>query len=181
MADFGGEERNAAVGFSIENKGYIGTGHSDGETLKDFWEFDPAKNLWERKADFGGVSRSRATAFSINNKGYIGIGGDFFGGLTIYDDFWEYNPQNNIWIKKAHFADKRLDAVGFSIAKEGYVGGGAAFSSGTAIHKNDLWFYNPSTDKWTKKQIFPGSHGGMPLDLALLIRDMLDLVLVEIR
>ena len=45
-ADFGGNARNQAVGFSIGNKGYIGTGIGIGfsngyECLRDFWEYDP--------------------------------------------------------------------------------------------------------------------------------------------
>lgn len=37
VADFGGIQRRHAVGFSINGKGYIGTGSGS----KDFWEFDP--------------------------------------------------------------------------------------------------------------------------------------------
>ncbi|MEO5674560.1 MAG: kelch repeat-containing protein, partial [Chitinophagales bacterium] len=44
--------RNSAVGFSIGNKGYLGTGE-DGGPKKDFWEYDPDANTWTQKADFG--------------------------------------------------------------------------------------------------------------------------------
>src|SRR4249919_3048148 len=63
--------RGSAVSFSIGNKGYIGTGDS----YNDFWEYDPATNVWTQKADFGGKGRDWATGFSIGNKGYIGTGG----------------------------------------------------------------------------------------------------------
>ncbi len=39
--DFGGAARRGAVGFSIGNKGYIGTGYGLGGPLNDFWEFSP--------------------------------------------------------------------------------------------------------------------------------------------
>src|SRR6187431_1721987 len=72
-ADFGGAARCVAVGFSIGNKGFIGTGYG-ATTYDDFWEYDPDLNIWTQKADFGGMSRRNAVGFSINNKGYIGCG-----------------------------------------------------------------------------------------------------------
>src|SRR5438552_3611955 len=78
-ADFGGGGRNLAAGFSIGDKGYIGTGHSTGY-VKDFWEYDPPTNVWTKKADFGGSARNAAVGFSIGTKGYIGTGSDY-GGL----------------------------------------------------------------------------------------------------
>jgi hypothetical protein len=45
------------VGFSIGNKGYLGTGldHDYPSYKKDFWEYDPVANAWTQKADFGGL------------------------------------------------------------------------------------------------------------------------------
>ncbi|MFZ1560346.1 MAG: hypothetical protein WAT37_10505 [Saprospiraceae bacterium] len=88
-ADFAGTARQKAVGFSINNKGYIGTGSiSDQVGVKDFWEYNPATNVWLQKADFGGSARFFAIGFSIGSKGYIGVGSD----ESYYKrDFWEYN------------------------------------------------------------------------------------------
>jgi len=94
-ADFEGTMRSAAVGFSIGNKGYIGTGwggfdyYSSSPPLRDFWEWDQATNVWTKKADFEGNARSGAVGFSIGDKGYIGMGGD---GNSNLKDFWEYDP-----------------------------------------------------------------------------------------
>src|SRR5947208_15367534 len=69
-ADLGGSERSSAVGFSIDSKGYIGTGQdcvSGGQ--RDFWEYDPVTNAWTQKADFGGTGRFEAVGFSIGSKG----------------------------------------------------------------------------------------------------------------
>ena len=74
------------MGFSIGNKGYIGTGNF---FTKDFWEWDQATNTWTQKADFGGFPRELAVGFSIGNKGYIGTGWD---GSSLKQDFWEYDP-----------------------------------------------------------------------------------------
>jgi len=91
--DFAGGTPYNAVGFSIGNKGYIGTG-SDGwprAYLKDFWEYDPATNTWTKKADFGGTGRMAAVGFSIGNRGYIGTGWQQ-DSSSFYSDFWEYEP-----------------------------------------------------------------------------------------
>lgn len=40
-SDFNGLGRNAAVGFSLGSKGYIGTGDGGGIQFQDFWEYTP--------------------------------------------------------------------------------------------------------------------------------------------
>ena len=85
-ADFGGVNRTGAVGFSIDSKGYIGTGDSGSGPLKDdFWEFDPVLNVWAQKANFGGGPREDAVGFSIGSKGYIGTG--HAGSNVLKNDF----------------------------------------------------------------------------------------------
>src|SRR5438132_292786 len=87
-ANFGGTGRNGATGFSIDSKGYIGTGgDNNGIETKDFWEYDPSLNSWTQKADFGGAGRHLATAFAIGDKGYIGTGQDDSIG-ALYKDIW---------------------------------------------------------------------------------------------
>jgi hypothetical protein len=44
-ADFGGTARQAAVGFSIGSKGYLGTGSDIGNLRKDFWEYSPDEGV----------------------------------------------------------------------------------------------------------------------------------------
>jgi N-acetylneuraminic acid mutarotase len=137
-ADFGGIARNGAVGFSIGNKGYIGTGCGEGNSLlKDFWEWDQATNVWTKKADFGGIARSGAVGFSIGNKGFIGTGND--DGNNLFKDLWEWDQATNVWMKKADFGGMaRNTAVGFSIGNKGYIGTGC-----TGINPNyafqDFW------------------------------------------
>ncbi len=152
-ANFGGGKRYGAVGFTIGNKGYIGTGKSDFSSYHDdFWEYNPLTNTWTQKANFGGGTRAYAVGFSIGDKGYIGIGKSDFS--SYHDDFWEYNPSTNIWTQKANFGGgTRNGAVGFSIGNKGYIGTGS--SSGYDYY-NDLWEYIPSTNTWTQKANFRG-------------------------
>jgi hypothetical protein len=150
-SDFGGDTRYTAVGFSIGNKGYIGTGYN-GSYKRDFWEFDPASNVWTQKADFGGSARYGAVGFSMAGKGYVGTGSDG----SYKRDFWEFDPASNLWTQKADFGGTaRTYAVGFSIGDKGYIGTGF---DGT--YKKDFWEYNSSINIWTQKLDFGGNQRG---------------------
>ena len=155
-ADFCGTGKYRAVGFSISDKGYIGTGFGTGGSYtKDFWEYDPTTDTWTQKADFGGSARYDAVGFSINNKGYIGTGREENVGYPI--DFWEYDQATDTWTQKAGFGGSgRQDAVGFSIGNKGYIGTGEYYSSGW-VNIKDFWEYDHTTDSWTQKDDFGGS------------------------
>lgn len=151
-ANFAGSGRQYAVGFSIGNKGYLGTGEDGGGDRKDFWEYDHLSDIWTQKADFGGTARVNAVGFSIGNKGYIGTGNSAFGRVK---DFWEYDPTSNAWTQKADFGGGfTYLAVGFTIGSKGYIGTGY---DGNSLPKNDFWEYDPLTDTWTSKANFGGS------------------------
>jgi hypothetical protein len=140
-ADFGGNARAGAVGFSIGNKGYIGTGSGNGTAYKDFWEWNQATNVWTQKADFAGTSRFAAVGFSIVNKGYIGTGINY-GTYGYKKDFWEWDQTTNVWTQKANFAgNARSSAVGFSIGNNSYIGTGYG-SDGNVLQ--DFWEYDPN-------------------------------------
>jgi len=155
--NFGGGNRSGAFGFSIGNKGYIGTGgsyigNSTYPIHNDFWEYDPVLNIWSQKADFAAGSANDAVGFSIGNKGYVGV------RALIGMSFWEYDPMSNSWTQKADFAgDSRSGAVGFSIGNKGYIGTGndRVFSSLTVDFK-DFWEYDPVSNVWTQKADFAG-------------------------
>lgn len=159
-ADFGGAARGFAVGFAINGKGYIGTGVSSAGSFptvfKDFWEYDPATNVWTQKADFGGGLRTGATGFAVGGKGYIGTG--HYNGYQ--NDFWEYNPVTDAWTQKANFpGGARWVAAGTSLGDRGYIGTGTTGSLGNqgSIY-NDFWEYNPTNNTWSQK----ASCGGAP-------------------
>jgi N-acetylneuraminic acid mutarotase len=169
-ADFGGTARYQPVGFSIGSKGYIGTGAAGSSfpyspLYNDFWEYDPATNVWTSKAPFGGTVRFGAVGFSIGNKGYIGTG---FNDVTYFqNDFWEYDPLTDVWTQKTNFAGaKRMEAVGFSMGDKGYIGTGGNYMSGTVLY-NDFWEYDPSSNAWTLKAPFGGVGRSMAVGFAM--------------
>lgn len=150
-ASYGGGVRKGASGFSIGNKGYMGTGLGITQT-NDFWEYNPVSNAWTQKANFAGTPRKDAVGFSIGTKGYIGTG-QVGGQLT--NDFWEYDPAINTWTQKASIGGLgRLQATGWSIGDKGYIGTGMTPNGPV----NDVWEYNPSANSWTQKANFGGGN-----------------------
>lgn len=147
---FDGIPRSNAVGFTIDNYGYMGTGYDGDDYLADFWQYNIEGDYWVQKADFPGTGRSAAAGFAIDNKGYIGVGYD---GDDELGDFWEYNPSTNTWAQKANFGGGvRRAAVAFGVNSTGYIGTGNDGDN----DKKDFWKYNPDTDTWSELYGFGG-------------------------
>ncbi len=108
---------------------------------------------WVQKSNFPGVERYAATGFTINGKLYMGTG---YNGVTMMNDWWEYDPATAQWAQKASFpGGGRFHASSFSINGKGYV----LFGSTSVNPYNfpaDLWEFDPVTNLWTQKANFPG-------------------------
>jgi len=147
-SNFIGSGRNSAIGFSIGNKGYVGTGCDNATLFSDFWEWDQSTDTWSQKASFLGTARYGASGFSIGTKGYIGIGLD---RDSLRSDFWEWDQAINIWSQKAWFPEgARSFAASFVIGGQGYI------ATGGPPIRNDFWEYDQSTDIWIQKLNYPG-------------------------
>jgi N-acetylneuraminic acid mutarotase len=150
LSDFEGVPRSDAVGFTIGDKGYVGTGYDGTDRLNDFWEYDTERNTWMQKADFPGAARNGAVGFGTDTRGYIGTGYD---GIKKLKDFWEFNPDSNIWVQKADFGGSaRYGAVGFVINNKCYIGTGY-----DGKYLKDFWEYDPESDMWNQKVSVGGS------------------------
>lgn len=150
IADFPGQGRVAAVAFSINGKGYIGTGYDGDNKLKDLWEYDPELDTWTRKDDFAGGARYKAVGFSLGNYGYIGTG---YGDDSVDKiDFYRFDPTaatGSQWVKVQSIGgSKRRGATAFTNNGKAYVCTG--ISNGTFL--TDMWEYDPTVDTWTKKE-----------------------------
>ena len=98
-----------------------------------------AQNTWTQKADFGINGREGAVGFSIGSKGYIGTGVFYDNTDNYYKDFWEYDPDTDIWTQKADFGGTaRKFGVGFCIEGKGYLGTGW-----DGNFCKDVWKYTP--------------------------------------
>ena len=137
VADFPGTPRSQAVAFSLNGKGYVGTGTDGTYDLSDFYVFDPndgTKGKWKQIADFGYSpdqgdttisKRHGCIAFTVNDgskdRAFVG-GGHFLGD---FKDLWEYDDVNNVWIERPSIGgSKRQNAFVFVINNIAYVGGG---------------------------------------------------------
>lgn len=149
--------RYGAVAFSIGNKGYVGTGYN-GNYLSDFYEFNPATNIWELKA-YCPFKVREAVAFVIDGLGYITTGEK--NGVSI-DNIAAYDPSSNEWTSKRAIADVSDDSYDddYSIVRRqgvAFVIGGKAYvtlGNNNNSLKKDCWEYDPVTDLWTDRTSF---------------------------
>lgn len=155
--DFPGEPRYAAVGTTIGNMGYIGTGNGISDALNDWWQYNPVTDTWTQKAPVPGGWRNNAVAFSANNTGYVCSG---YSQSYSGNDIWGYSPALNSWTRTTDLpAIGRAEATGFSWGQGGVVIGGNSFGSApTAL--NDVWYFDPSASTWTKYPNIPGDGRG---------------------
>jgi len=142
-----------SAGFSIADKGYIGTGSANNTWSNDFWQYDTVFDSWTQKADFGGIKRQSAIGFAVGNYGYIALGDSGNTPAIYFNDIWEYDPANNTWTQKTNFpGTARTRAVAFSIGNKGYVATG--YTNGPTYFR-DLWEYDPTLNSWTQKANMP--------------------------
>jgi len=145
--------RSACTCFSINGKGYIGTGATNGNALTDeWWEFSPdSLNQWTQKINFPGGPRKVAAGFELNGKGYVIAGIDT--DLVMHKDVWEYDPIGNSWLPKNNFpGTPRFYAKGMNVNSTGYIMTGW---DSTQLYTNDLWKYNEGSDSWTALDTIP--------------------------
>lgn len=145
LRDFPGISRYSAIAFTINGKGYIGTGknYQENKYLNDLWEYDPILDEWTKKADFPGSGRYMAVAFTLKEKGYVGLGTEEENHQG-YSDFWCYDPVGNSWQRKDDYIGLgKWGNVVFSNENRVFVGPGAitALYSSWSIWQgyNDLW------------------------------------------
>jgi len=166
-ASFGGLKRTRAIGFAIDDFGYLGMGEDTAEmTHNDLWRYDPLLDTWSQMMSLPGSTRRNASAVTINGKGYVGLGCDssvsWMG--VILNDWWEYDPQLNNWTQKASYpggynvnnqtgAQGVYFATAFGIEDKAYISCG---KMGPDFYGADLWEYDTNLDTWTRKADFPG-------------------------
>lgn len=145
VSDLPSNGRSAAVGFSIGNKGYLGTGGNN-----EFWEYIPRvieedgtiqPDQWTQLDDVPGGNRTDGVGFAIAGKGYIGLGQD-------KNDFYEFDPIDGWRPMESFPGGNRSQAIAFVLNDKAYVGLGQNDST--------LYEFDPTaTPNWRKLQPFP--------------------------
>lgn len=146
-ANFPGGGRRDALGFALGNKCYLGSGQTiSGFTAvaqTDWWEYDPATNVWTQKGTLPGPARNAGQAIATATKGYMGLGRVTNGNIN---DWWEYDQATDTWTQKANYGPGNRDETSaFYIGSVIYVGTG---HSGT--NQPDWWQFDPANNTWTQ-------------------------------
>ena len=92
------DQRDRAVGFSIGDFGYIGTGSNGQKLCNDFWRYDPKNDNWIEVNRMPSLGRRGAFCFVIGTKAYVG--GGVNENSSNDKEFWEYDAQLDKWSKK---------------------------------------------------------------------------------
>src|SRR5688572_17695079 len=108
---------------------------------------------WNQKTSFPG-SRYGAFGFAIGQKGYVGCGYIHTPfGITILNDFWEYDKAADQWTQKAIMPGLgRSGAATFTGFGKGYVTTGFDNTN----YLKDIWQYDPAMNIWVAMPDFPG-------------------------
>ncbi|WP_020527063.1 Kelch repeat-containing protein [Flexithrix dorotheae] len=146
-SNFPGGERIRMFSFSLNGKGYVGSGLTYDENgdvntdLYDFWEYNPEIEAWTQKNDLPESIWSGQLGISGANKAFV----------INYGKIWEYNQSADSWTFVTSLPLSRFSCVGAVIGEKIYVGTG----NGNNSHLNDWWEYDIELDKWTEKAPVP--------------------------
>jgi len=154
-ADLPSPQRYGAVGFSIGNLGYLGTGFAtlNGTPLNSFYQFDPIINTWTAIAPLPGPGRYTGIGLATASMGYAG-----FGYAPVQKDFYQYDPLTQQWDTTPAFPGiERQSLVGFAIGDALYLGCGSPGLSGS-----DFWKFDTQTQQWSQLASYPHAmYGGV--------------------
>ncbi|MEQ8239230.1 MAG: hypothetical protein RIA69_08440 [Cyclobacteriaceae bacterium] len=131
------ERTTRSLSFSVNGKGYIGSGFND-----RFYEYDPSTNKWKiiPNPQMVSIRTYSNVGFSYKEKGYALIG----------KRLWELDPTTYTWTEKAAFpGDERGDLFSFVLDDHAFVGHG--YVSWNQEYK-DIYRYNFMTDTWMEME-----------------------------
>lgn len=135
------------------NNNYSGSYSND-----NLYKFDTLTDTWSLIDNKLGGNRIESTGVFINGNLYAGGGNDH----EYLQDFYKYNPQNDLWEQKANFPINRSSMVGVtSIDGIGYFVGGyqSTIPNGQGEGRsNKLYKYDALNDVWTEKANYPGGE-----------------------
>ncbi len=127
-----GPTRSEAVGFTIGNYTYLGTGW-DGLTKRyaDFWKYDPVNDSWSQVSSLPDTRNG--------DKAYISTGENG----VLYTSTWEYDFATDLWKRKSSFeGPATTGAVGFNVQNKGYIATGRS-GNGQAAQSDFLREFHP--------------------------------------
>ncbi|MCC6684601.1 MAG: hypothetical protein IT247_05990 [Bacteroidia bacterium] len=87
-ADLPGGGRSGAIGFSLGNYGFVGTGTTFTSQYSDMYRYDPSANTWTAVDNFMGGAVHGMCGFVINSTFYMGTG--YSNSKSYLSDFYSF-------------------------------------------------------------------------------------------
>ncbi|MBA2622534.1 MAG: hypothetical protein H0U88_02780 [Chthoniobacterales bacterium] len=140
-----------AVGV-IDDKIYVAGGTSGVNTISTVEMFDPATNIWTRRASMG-VSRNHTAGAVIDGKFYVAAGR---GPATAGTALEVYDPVENRWSSLPSMPTNRSGVAAAAVAGELFVFGGET----SRIH-GEVEVYNPVARSWRRLADMPNPRHGL--------------------
>jgi N-acetylneuraminic acid mutarotase/signal peptidase I len=160
LEDFPGTARSKFATFVIGNDAYIicgtiGNQYTESNNLSEVWKFNGVSHTWAQMNDFPGGARWSPFGFSIGNIGFFG--GGVYGNYTSKKDFWQYNPNTDLWSQLDNIPDNiwEEDLFAISDSEFGYL---LTDYCGSPCNKRYFWKYTPSTQEWQSIESMPGPY-----------------------
>lgn len=142
----------------LDDKIYVGMGNNS-SNLKDWWEYDIPTNTWTEKDDLPGPTRHHPFYFGIDGVAYVGFGhgNSVNGNLSIYNDFYKFDPATDEWTQLNDFpGEARVAGTQFDYNGKGYVLSGDG-DDHSFMEEGEFWEYDPTSDTWTQLSSHPGN------------------------
>ena len=139
-----GEHRHHPYQFGIDGKIYVAFGHGP-DIYNDIYRYDPQTTDWTAMRVLPAEGRVAGTQFAYNGKGYV-LSGDGDDHLSMETgEFWEYDPNTNIWTAlPPHPSASRWAPASFVLDDHVYIIGGMSLTIGgnyeyvKEVYKYDL-------------------------------------------
>ncbi|HVW15341.1 MAG TPA: IPT/TIG domain-containing protein [Mucilaginibacter sp.] len=132
------------------------------DITNNFWEYDPASNIWSQKATYPAGTRYSGTMFTIGTKIYLGLGqsSELYGGNNPPDNtLYQYDISADSWTQKASYpADAYTEVL--NAASMVFGNKAIVFGDANVQDYNKVFSYDPSSDTWTAKADFNSNTNG---------------------
>ena len=163
LTPFPGQGRNHPAMILLDNKIYVGMG-STNQNFGDWWEYNIESDSWSEKSYFDYGDRHHPYYFSASNKIFVGFGhgNSQNGSMTIYNDFYEYDHENDNWIEINNFeGEGRVAGTQFSFEGKGYILSGDGDNHGP-LDYGEFWQYDAINNIWNELTPHPGGARWAP-------------------
>lgn len=138
----------AAVGFTYDGKGILGSGSDNGAFLDEFWEYDHTNDAWHPLSPILNGKRHLCSSFVIGENAYVGLGRKD-GETDASREFYRYNIIEDSWAALNDFPDVlpvyKDYRTAFGYEEKAYL-----------ILENKVWVYDPVLDDWSIYDDYPG-------------------------